>query len=227
LLIEFCAPSGSGKTTLIKAWRRSAEASGIKVQRVSDLSSLARRRLIVEAFFRKRRRYDLNSFEGFCRAHCNIDTKDFFRIFIKNLVQFTYWRNKQPDNIVFFDESISHQFLRLCVRSNSSPEFLVEPYLKLMPRMDMIVTLSVPVEIAYERIKRRDAGKTYFFGGRQLDEAPRLLKVFDRACELLMEGAEQRGIRVLRCDGQASPEDNARKITDAINGVQPLPALAS
>lgn len=211
----------------MRVWRRSAEASGVKVQRVSDLSFFARRQLTLRAFFRKRRRYDVNSFEGFCQAHCNIDKKEFSRLLIKNLVQFTYWRNKQPDNIVFFDESISHQFLRLCVRSNSSPEFLLEPFLELMPRMDMIVTLSVPVELSYERIKRRDADKIHFFGGRPLDETPRLLEIINRACELLIEGAEQRGIRVLRCDGQAAPEENARKITDAINGVQPLRALAS
>jgi hypothetical protein len=211
----------------MREWRRSAEASGTKVRRVSDLSFFARRQLTARAFFRKRRRYDVNSFEGFCQAHCHIDTKEFSRLLIKNIVQFTYWQNKQRDNIVFFDESISHQFLRLCVRSNSAPELLLEPYLELMPRMDMIVTLSVPVEIAYERIKQRDAEKTYFFGGRLLEEAPRMLTIFHRACELLMEGAEQRGIRVLRCDGQAAPEENARRITDAINGVRPLQALAS
>lgn len=85
-----------------------------------------------------------------------------------------------------------------------------------MPRVDAIVTLSVPIQVSFARIEKRDTAKTAFYGNRPLEEVPNLLKIIDLACQLLMEGAERQGIHVIRCDGQALPEKNVQKITEAL-----------
>jgi thymidylate kinase len=226
LLIEFCAPSGSGKTTVMRAWRRAAEASGVKVRGFKDLSFLARRKLIAQAFLRKHRSFPENSFEAFCRDHCDLDMVEFSRLLIKNLVQYAHWRREDSDGIVLFDEFVTHQFLRLCARSHSRPEALLEGYLQRMPRVDAVVTLSVPIEVSFARIEKRDAAKTVFFGDRPLEQVPEVLKRVNRACDLITEGAERAGIHVIRCDGQAAPEDNVRRITEALAAIR-SPALAS
>lgn len=212
MLIEFSAPPGSGKSTVSKAWSRVSEAAGIKIQRAVNLSFFARKKLILKTRFQKSSRGAHNEFVQFCRQNCHHEASAFSAKLIKDIVRYNYWRNRDPEGFVVFDESISQQFLLLCMRSNIAPELLVDSYVRLMPCMDAIVTLAVPEEVSLARLWQRNPHQPYFFGAKPREEALRLLTIAVRACALFTDAAERKGIRVIRCDGLAAPEENARKV---------------
>lgn len=229
MLVEFCAPSGSGKTTVVKAWMRAAERSGTAIRRARDLPFLARKMLVLQAQWHKSRPSPEGSLEHFCDTHCEADREANRGKLIKDLLQFAYWRGRQPRTPLLFDESVCHHFLRLCMRSSAPPAALVDTYLRLMPRPDVIVTLSVPPELSFARIWKRAPENLYFFRGKSRDEALRLLRAANEARDLLLAGAERMGIPVIRCDGQLAPEINVRRIDEAIRGraFSPAPTYAA
>ncbi len=217
MLVEFCAPPGSGKTTVSKAWCRATLASGVKVQRAKHLPFFARKKLVIQAHLRKRRVFPENSLEHFCKLHCHADREGFSGKLIKDLVQYAYWQDRSVKSVVLFDESVSQQFLLFSMRSEADLEALVEPYLQRMPRMDVIATLTVPPEVSFARIWQREPEGPYFFGDKSREETLRLLRRANRACDLLLKGAERMGIKVIRCNGEARPEENVRRLSEAIN----------
>lgn len=203
-----------------KAWSHLSRASGIKVERATDLSFLARRRLVLKTFVRKSRRSAEGSFAHFCQTHCREEARRFSAKLIKDIVRHEYWRSRQTDGVVLFDESVSQQFLLLCMRSNVSPELLVDSYVRLMPRMDVLVTLAVPEEVSLARIWQRNPHRPYFFGAKPREEALGLLRIANRARDLLMDAAQRQGIEVICCNGEAAPEHNARRIANLLAASQ-------
>jgi hypothetical protein len=223
MLVEFCAPPGSGKTTVARAWSNAVQKSGATIHHAKDLPFLARKMLVARTSLRKGRALPEDSLERYCDSHCSADRDGYRHKLIKDLAQFAYWRDKRPLGAVLFDESICQQFLLLCMRSNTSPASMVETYLRLMPRMDVVVTLAVPPEQSFTRIWQRNPHDPYFFGGKSRDETLWLLQAANKARDLLLEGAERRGITVIRCDGLLAPDENVRRITEVIQpqSIQP------
>lgn len=132
--------------------------------------------------------------------------------FIQELSDVALLEEHAQSSVVIHDESLLQRGLGLSLDTESGEEFL-KRYVQLVPGIGTVVFVSVPIEVARERIVQR-----------QRSDADLHIRVLDQAfrrSHLVIKLLEARGIPVIHVDGLQPPEINAERIRVAVQALIP------
>jgi hypothetical protein len=212
MIIEFCSPPGSGKSTVFNAVLELVNPGETKFHLAREMRKLDAKTLQLKKSLAARIPLLARRTKQYCNSHCFYDVDRYLKTLLRDVYYVTHWRKRAGQRPVLFDEAIAQRFLSLCMRSQRAPEALLPSYRELTPKLDAIVTLTVPSELALARMRGRDRGPPPFMSRMSDEEILRLVNICNEAQAVLIDRVEQEGTVVIRCDGREAPGVSAAKV---------------
>jgi hypothetical protein len=212
MIVEFCSPPGSGKSTVFDAVLDLVNPREAKYHLAREMRKLDAKALQLKKSLTARIPLFARQTKQYCNSHCFYDVDRYLKTLLRDIYYVSHWRKHAGQRPVLFDEAIAQRFLSLCMRSRRAPEALLPSYRELTPRLDAIVSLTVPSELALARMRSRDRGPPPFMSRMSDEEILRLVNICNEAQDVLIDRVERDGTVVIRCDGRDAPGISAAKV---------------
>lgn len=142
------------------------------------------------------------------------------KVFNSYLLDFLFLKSNESNNLVIFEESLSHRVLSIVEYHKKFDEF-VKSYGNYMPKPDLLVHLYASEETIFKRMvfrinKTRKTNLLLGYKNWDNDLLRKMIRSKIRQSAILVDILEKRGVTVLKLDMEEDIKKNANQIIENI-----------